>query len=99
MLTYDWKIENLERRAAGGFITTAHWRVNATDGERTATAYGSCGWSEGEPVIPFQEVTPAEVLAWCWNHGVDKDQIEENLAAQIEQLQNPPVLSGVPWGN
>lgn len=99
MIEVTWKIESLERRTEDGFVTTAHWRVNAVDGEYTASAYGSCGWGEGEITIPYEDLTPEDVLAWCWTEegGVDKDEIEANLARQIDAQKNPVTASGTPW--
>jgi len=94
-----WKIEQTDYLISDGFITTAHWRANAVDGDYTATAYGAVGFGElASPKIPYDQVTEQEVLDWCWASGVDKDAIETNLATQIEALQNPVQDSGLPWG-
>ena len=92
-----WTIDNLDRRTSDGFITTAHWRCAAVDGDFSASVYGSCGWGEGSPEIPYPQVTQAQVLNWCWDNGVDKAEVESNLAAQINALKNPSKASGVPW--
>jgi hypothetical protein len=60
--------------------------------------YGSCGWGEGEPVIPYIDVTEAGVINWCWNNGINKTEIEDSLANQIDALKAPKTESGVPWG-
>lgn len=92
-----WTIENMDRRTADGFVTTAHWRATAQDGDHSATAYGSCGWGDGELTIPYANLTEQDVLGWCWANGVDKDEIESNLTAQIEKQKNPVSMSGTPW--
>ena len=92
-----WKIAQCDRLTADGFITTAHWTVNAVDGTYTASSYGTCGFATATPAIPYASVTEAEVLSWCWANGVDKDAIEANLAAQIELKKNPVTATGVPW--
>ena len=93
-----WKIEQCEHLVSTGFITTAHWRATAQDGDYSASVYGSVGFGEGDPQIPYADVTEAEVLSWVWNEGgVDKDEIEANLAAQIDAQKNPVQESGVPW--
>jgi hypothetical protein len=40
-----------------------------------------------------------EVLDWCWAGGVDKDAVEESLAANIALQKNPVVESGTPWAS
>lgn len=96
-MNVTWQIEQCEHLVSTGFITTAHWRATATDGDYTASVYGSVGFGEGDPQIPYADVTEAEVLDWVWANGVDKDETEANLAAQIEGLKNPTQESGVPW--
>ena len=95
-MTTTWKIAQLDRLTADGFITTAHWTVNAVDGDYSASAYGSAGFT-GELTIPYASVTEAEVLDWCWANGVDKDATEAALAQQIELQKNPVTAAGVPW--
>ena len=95
---FTWSINTLDRRTSDGFITTAHWRCSAVDGEFSASVYGSCGWGEGEPVIPYTDVTEAGVINWCWNNGINKTEIEDSLANQIDALKAPKTESGVPWG-
>ena len=92
-----WTIDTCDHLVSTGFITTAHWRATAVDGEYTASVYGTVGFGEGDPQIPYADVTQAEVLDWCWANGVDKDETEANLAAQIEALKTPVQEFGVPW--
>ena len=95
-MTTTWTISQLDRNTADGFVTTAHWRADAVDGEHTASVYNTCSWSEGTPVVPYADLTEAAVLAWVWE-SVDKDATEAALAAQIEAKKNPVSASGKPW--
>ena len=98
-IEYTWTIANCEHDVATGGITVAHWRVSAADGDFTASAYGTCGFTPdatAEGFKPYAEVTEAEVLAWV--HGtVDKDVTEAALAAQSDTAKNPVTASGTPW--
>ena len=96
-MTTTWKISQCDRLTADGFITTAHWTVNAVDGDYTASSYGTCGFATATPAIPYASVTEAEVLNWCWANGIDKDAYEASLAQQIELQKNPVTATGVPW--
>jgi len=96
-MTTTWKIAQLDRLTADGFITCAHWTVNAVDGDYTAGSYGTCGFAAATPAIPYAQVTEQEVLDWCFASFVDKDAIEANLAANIELQKNPVTAAGVPW--
>jgi hypothetical protein len=95
--TITWVIQQLDRQTSDGFVTTAHWRANAVDGDYSASVYGTCGWSEGEPVIPYDQLTQDTVLGWVWADGVDKDATEATLNAQIALQKNPVTATGVPW--
>jgi hypothetical protein len=92
----NWKIVQLDRNTADNYVTTAHWTVTATDGDLSASAYGTCGF-DGELTTPYADLTEAQVLNWVWANGVDKDAYEANLAAQIEAQKNPVSATGVPW--
>ena len=92
-----WKISQCDRLTADGFITTAHWTVNAVDGDYSASSYGTCGFAAAPPVVPYASVTEQDVLNWCWANGVDKNAIEASLAANIELQKTPVTATGVPW--
>jgi hypothetical protein len=95
-MNITYKIDNLERQTSDGLVITAHWRVNAVDGEYTAGAYGSVGFTRGDDFIPFEELTEAQVIDWV-KAQLDVEQIESNLANQIEALKEPKSVSGLPW--
>lgn len=95
-ISYDWKIEQLDRKTSNGFVTTAHWRCNATDGDYQASIYATVGWPEGTPSIPYTSLTQAAVLDWVWD-SVDKAATEAALAAQINLQKNPVTATGLPW--
>lgn len=99
MTTYNWTIATCEYEVATGGITVAHWRVTAEDGEYTASAYGTAGFSPDatDPAFkPYDSLTEAEVLSWVWA-SVDKDEAEAALSAQIEAQKNPVSAVGTPW--
>ena len=95
-MTTTWKISQLDRNTADGFVTTAHWTATAIDGEHSASVYATCSWASGTPVIAYDNLTEATVLNWVWE-SVDKASTEASLAAQIALLKNPVKATGVPW--
>ena len=98
-IEYTWTIATCEHEVATGGITVAHWRVSAVDGDYTASAYGTCGFTPDPTApdfVPYANVTEAEVLGWVWG-SVDKDETEANLAAQIDAQKNPTTAAGTPW--
>ena len=98
-MTTTWSIAQLDRNAANGGVTVAHWNVTAVDGEHSASAYGSAGFTPDASAAdfkPYDQLTQADVLAWVWG-SVDKAEIETSLAQQIEAKKNPVTLNGLPW--
>lgn len=95
-MTISWKITQLDRRSEDGFVTTAHWTCSGDDGEFAGSVYSTASWSEGEPTVPYTDLTEAEVLAWVWA-SVDKDATEAAVQAQIDEQKAPKVQKGLPW--
>ena len=99
MTTFAWSIPTLERELSDGFVYTAHWRCTATDGDFSASSYGTAGFSqdpEAESFVPYEDLTEEMVLGWLWN-SIDKDATEAALAAKIDAEKNPTTAAGVPW--
>jgi hypothetical protein len=97
MTTITWYITTLDREVSNGFVTTAHWRAEAIDGDYKTSIISTCSWPEGTPAIPYANLTEATVLNWVWE-SVDKTATESALAAQIALLKNPVQATGTPWG-
>lgn len=94
-----WTIATLERNTADGGVVVAHWRVTEQDGDYTASAYGTCGFTpdaSAEGFVPFEQLTEDVVLAWVYA-SVDKDATEAALLADIEQQKVPATAAGLPW--
>ena len=102
-IQFTWSIANLERHTADGIVYTAHYTVNATDGVYSSGAYGSIGLeapADGDPVIPYSELTPDTVLGWVKEKlgGPEKvDEIHAALEQQITEQRQPTKAAGLPW--
>jgi hypothetical protein len=98
-VTSTWNIAALEREVSDGFVYTAHYTVDANDGTYSAGAYGSIGFERPEELIPYMDLQKEQVIGWVKEAlGEEKvEQIEEALAAQIEEQRSPSKASGVPW--
>ena len=94
-MTTVWTVSQLDRNAADGFVTTAHWQCTATDGDYSASVYASCGF-DGELSVAYDSLTEEVVLAWVWE-SVDKEATEAAVLAQIEAQKNPVSATGLPW--
>jgi folylpolyglutamate synthase/dihydropteroate synthase len=95
-MNITYKINNLERQVSDDLVIVAHWRVDAVDGEHTAGAYGSVGFTRGDDFTPFEELTEAQVIEWV-KAQLDVAEIEASLAGQIDKQKNPVTAHGLPW--
>ena len=94
-----WSIANLERNTSDGGVVVAHFRATLTDGDYSASSYGTCGFTPDPTApdfVPFESLTEADVLAWVYE-SVDKDSVEASLASQIEEQKAPQTVAGTPW--
>jgi hypothetical protein len=102
-MTILWIIERLLVKPTEGSLTdvviTADWRCNGTDETYSGTCYGSCSFQPPSgDFTPYEDLTEAQVLNWCYENGVDKTAIEANVTQQIENQINPPVVTlPLPW--
>ena len=95
----DWNIAQLERTTATGGVTIAHWRVSKTDGEYSASSYGTCSFEPDEAAedfVAYEDLTEEVVLGWV-QATMDVEVLEASFDANIELQKNPVNASGLPW--
>lgn len=96
-IEYTWKFHQFDTAPAEGdlsdVVKTIHWRINAADGEYTATSYGTVGLDEADPdtFTAFNDITEAWAIE-VTSAKIEVDNIKENLANQIEIQKNPPIV-------
>jgi len=95
-MTTTWTIAQLDRQTSDGLVTTAHYTVNAVDGEHTAGSYGTIGFERGDTFIAYESLTETQVIAWV-KDKLDVEAIEASLATQIALQKAPVTATGVPW--
>ena len=99
----NWKIESMVVKLVDGAYTdavvTATWRCTAVDGNYSASNYGSMGFaSPSGDFIAYPDLTEADVLGWVWANGVNKSEVEANVARELEMQVNPPTVpKPLPW--
>lgn len=98
--TNTWKISQLERETADGYVYTAHYTVDANDGTYSAGAYGSVGFEKPETLVPFADLTEEMVVGWVKAAigGDDKvAEVEAALQKQLDEQKAPTKATGTPW--
>ena len=99
-----WKIESMVVKPQDGshndVVVTTTWRCTATSGDYSASNHGSMGFaSPSDDFIAYPDLTEADVLGWIWENGVDKAEVEANVARELDMQVNPPtVAKPLPWG-
>lgn len=109
-ISYFWTINPLEcyPTASGetDVVFIAHWQYHATETVSgsiyNATNIGTqtLTYTSGSPFTPFNELTLEQVSGWV-EEAMGPEQVEAmkvNLARQIENQINPPVVTlPAPW--
>ena len=88
MITYEWQFPNFEV-GNDNTVKTIHWRYIATEGEYSASMYGSCGGSEG---MDFDAMTKDHAIM-CVTENQSEADMQSNLSTQIEKQKNPETTS------
>lgn len=103
-IVYNWQVVQMncypEVDGEQDVVFTVHWTLDGIEGEYTGNAYGSVGVTldADAPFTPYADLTEEQVLGWVWESGVGKDATEANVAQQIEDKKNPPVVTPpLPW--
>ena len=111
-ISYSWSFEALavelgpDAEAHTDVVYTIHWRYSATDCEdppHTASSIGtsSVKWEEGEPWIPYEDLTESDVQGWTEEQlGEERiEGMESSLAANIAEQVTPTheTFRTMPW--
>ena len=83
-------------------VFTVHWTLSGTDGTYSGSVYSTTGvtYTAGSPYTPYADLTEAQVVGWV-QAALGEEQVaayEANVAKQIEDAINPPVVNPpLPW--
>lgn len=99
--TYTWKITDLERKIADGFVEIAHWRLYCSEGDHSVNTYGSVNLDRPDTLIPYEDLTEDVVISWVEasiGEGMVAD-MKTNLSNEVDLLVTPENTFGKPWNN
>ena len=103
-ISINWIIKQLLVKKTEGSLSDvvilANWSCRASDGTYSAVLTGCTDFAppSGSGFTPFDQLTEAQVLSWCYSNGVDQKAIEANVTQQINDQINPPVIAPpLPW--
>lgn len=103
MATFEWNVSAMDCLAnADGkkdVVTVVHWSCVGSDSDLSDSVYSTCAVPAPEgQFTDFAALTKEMVLGWVWANGVDKQATEAAVAAKLDDLKNPKVVSkAAPW--
>jgi hypothetical protein len=96
-----WTIEKLWVQPQVGdlsnVVMTAEWRCIAENGN-TISGNSTFSTPAFADFTPYDQVTEAQVLVWCWSGSIQKEAVEmsiSNPAGAAQELPSPPL----PWNS
>jgi hypothetical protein len=105
-VTYNWIVERMDcfpqMQDQTNVVFTVFWRLDATDGTHTTSAFGSQAipYADLTGFIPYANLTQDQVIGWVQSamYPGRVTELQANLATAIENLVNPPVVTPtLPW--
>ena len=97
--TFTYKIANLNRETADGYVFGGGYTVTADDGIYKSGAYGNIDFDRPDTLVPFSDLTEATVIGWVKGKlGADAvANMEAQLQAQLDEQRAPTKAAGLPW--
>lgn len=100
-MTTTFKISQMDRLTADGFVVTVHWTASQVDGDFSASTYSTVSFTEqpGQSLVPYEDLTEAQVIQWVKDSLGEEGvaAIDTALANNIADQKAPKVAAGVPW--
>ena len=94
MITYKWSFPAFDCRVDEKLekvVTNVHWRYSGTDEDGiSADTYGAKSVGEPNPdaFTPYPDLSEEQVIGWM-ESVIDMEEMNSNIAKQIELIKNP----------
>ena len=101
-MTITWKVEELDRELADGYVYQVHYSVNGDDGTYKSRAVGTLALEKPETLIPFKDLTEETIIGWV-KTALTKENadaitnVETALKNVIAEQKTPTRGTGLPW--
>lgn len=97
----QFKITQMDRHTADGFVNTVHWHATETEGDFQASSYGTVSFTKEDGInyLPYASLTEAQVIEWVKGSMGEEGvaALELALANNIAEQKAPKKASGTPW--
>ena len=103
---HDWTVVAMDydvsKDGNTNVVHTIHWRAEKTEGDHTASAYGSVGLAptgeDGEDFVEWADISLATAVLWAKAALGDKvAETEAVIDAELAEKTTPTTGAGVPW--
>ena len=102
--TIEWQFELEVKPTVGKLkdvVSVVHYRCNGTDGDLSASVYGSVSLPEptdAKSYISYDKLKKEDVQAWVFANGIDEEATIANIESQIASLKAPALVKKeLPW--
>ena len=86
MISYTWSVEKLVV-ADGNIVTHVHWRCNGVQDNLTASCDGVREIVPVGDLIPYAQLTEAQVLDWCFaEQTIEIPDFQGNVSSTVVRL-------------
>ena len=101
-MTITWKVEQLDRELADGYVYQVHYSVNGDDGTYQTRAIGTVNLEKPETLVAFKDLTEETVIGWVKakitaDNADAVKNIEAAITAAITEQKTPTKGQGLPW--
>lgn len=100
MLHFNWTVQNMIRNVSDDGVVLVEWYCFGFDTPYQDYAQGVVEFNpdpNSASFTAYENLTESQVLQWVYDSGVDKDEIEQTVAAKIQEQKQPSKTAGIPW--
>ena len=98
---FEWDFPQFDCAASenglSNVVKTIHWRITGTDGDHSASVYGTCGLDEADAqnFTAFASITKDWAIS-AVSEKIDVDQSKSSIESAIADLKSPKTLHVAP---
>lgn len=103
MTTFNWTITSMPSYSQidgqSDVVFEVNWSCGAFEDRLSSVAIGTVPvtYTAGSPFTPYDQLTQEQVWGWI-NPSIDRQSVEANLQAMIDQQKTPAVVTPpLPW--
>ena len=92
---FETKITQIDSDIQSGIIETIHWRIEAVDGERSTSIYGTC--TDSADTLPRYDIVTEQEVIDLVEDVVKFNQLKGRMTSNIKRQKTPTKRKDLPW--